>query len=66
MGHSVPCNCHTHQGKKKAFLKCLFPPPSGLGMVCGLQASSGNRKHGWRKKTMVVGGVWQRQTPHGP
>lgn len=34
-------------------------------MVCGLQASSGNRKHGWRKKTMVVGGVWQRQTPHG-
>lgn len=44
-----------------------FPPSkqTGYGVwFASLQRQSLNM--GGEKKTMVVGGVWQRQTPHDP
>lgn len=53
MGHSVPWNYHTRQ--EKAIFEMNLSLQADW-VRCGLQ--------GWREKTMVVGGVWQRQTPH--
>lgn len=57
-GHSVPCNCHTHQGKK-AFLKCLFSPSkrTGYGVwFASLQRQSLNMGGGKRQWWLVVCG----------
>lgn len=64
-GHSVPCNCHTH--REKSIFKMSFPPLQADWVWCVVCKPPVTLfKHGWRKKTMVVGGAWQRQTPHDP